>query len=65
MYDTLLLQVNSTMLSADEEGVGEHAAGARDKIKTASEAALADMEKAAERCACVSTFLFTQKAHDS
>lgn len=53
------------MLSADEEGVGEHAAGARDKIKTASEAALADMEKAAERCACVSTFLFTQKAHDS
>lgn len=37
------------VLSADEEGVGDHAAGARDKIQIASEAALADMEKAGER----------------
>lgn len=42
-------QVKSTLAEAESEGVGEYAAGAREKIQLASESALVDIMHAGDR----------------
>lgn len=41
--------MKAILKSADSEGIGEYAPGAAEKIKAASEAAFADISKAAAR----------------
>jgi len=43
------LQVKSVLKASEAEGVGKKAVGAMDKVKAASEEALADIAKAEER----------------